>query len=70
MTAYSLDNTAAKTLYKHGLNIIIISKKSVEISREVISSDPLSQIFLPHVFQSHLPFLIILIQVTLKQLMK
>lgn len=47
MVAYSLENTAGKTLYKRGLNVIVTLKKSAEISRVVISSSLLCSIFFP-----------------------
>jgi len=61
VVAYSLENTAGKKLYKRGLNKIVILKKSTEISRAVISSDLLSPLFFPQVFQSSPPFFINLI---------
>jgi len=61
MLAYSLENTAVKTLYKRGLNINVTLKKSAEISRTVISSDLLSPIFFPQVFQSFPSFFVNLI---------
>jgi hypothetical protein len=53
VVAYSLKNTAGTTLYKRGLNKIVILKKFAEISRAVISSDLLSPIFFSQVFQSY-----------------
>jgi len=61
MVAYSLENTAGKTQYKRGLNVIVTLKKSAEISRAVISSSLFYSIFFPHVFQSYSPVFINLI---------